>query len=173
MTFQRMKQTRERTVRRQGELAPMMRALLVVFVTACTERGITNPSPTGGTHPGFDISIYAGEGRRSAWRQPGSPYEWVGYYLQAPCHRDASWMGKRLTLTTMGWGLALLFVGQQTFDGVPDIEVPVAFDRALAAAPDSLPKARAGIITPETLAEQESGAVTCSRTLLPNEQGRN
>jgi len=125
-----MKQTRERTARLQGELAPMMRALLVLFVTACTERGITNPGPTGNTHPGFDTSFYPGDATMSAWRQPASPYEWVGYYLQAPCHRDASWMGKRSTLTAMGWGLAVLFVGQQTFDGVPDSDVTVAFDRA-------------------------------------------
>jgi hypothetical protein len=167
-----MKQTRERTVRRQGELAPIARALLVLFVTACTEKGITNPNPTAGTHPGFDTSVYPGDATMSAWRQPSSPYEWVGYYLQAPCHRDASWMGKRPTLTAMGWGLAVLFVGQQTFDGVPDIEVPIAFDRAVAASPDSLPRARAGIISPATLAERQPGAVTCSRTLLTTEQGR-
>src|SRR4051794_32623815 len=159
MTLQRMKHTRERTVWWQGELAPITRALLVLFVTACTEKGITNPIPTGSTHPGFDTSIYPGDATMSAWRQPSSPYEWVGYYLQAPCHRDASWMGKRSTLTAMGWGLAVLFVGQQTFDGVPDIDAPIAFDRALAAPLDSLPKARAGIMAPETLAERQSGAV--------------
>jgi hypothetical protein len=166
-----MKQSRERTLRRQGDLALIAGALLVLFVTACTEQGITNPSPTGSTHPGFDTSIYPGDATMSAWRQPASPYEWVGYYLQAPCHRDASWMGKRATLTTMGWGLAVLFVGQQTFDGVPDIDVPVAFDRGVAPAIDSLPKARAGIMAAETLTERQSGAVTCSRTLLTTEQG--
>src|SRR4051812_31113627 len=165
MTLQRMKQTRERTARLQGELAPMMRALLVLFVTACTEQGITNPIPTGNTHPGFDTSFYPGDATMSAWRQPGSPYEWVGYYLAAPCHRDPSWMGKRATLTAMGWGLAVLFVGQQTFEGVPDIEVPVGFDRAVVAPSDSLPKARASIVSADGIARQQSGAVTCSRTL--------
>src|SRR5438874_2436693 len=123
------------------------------------------------THPGFDTSIYPGDAAMAAWRKPSSPYEWVGYYLQAPCHRDPSWMGKRPTLTAMGWGLAVLFVGQQTFDGVPDIELPLVFDRGAPPAADSLPRARAGIMVPPTMAEAESGAVTCSRTLLTTEQG--
>ena len=107
----------------------------------------------------------------SAWRTPSSPYEWVGYYLQAPCHRDPSWMGKRAALTAMGWGLAVLFVGQQTFDGVPDIQLPLSFDRVVSDSRDSLPRARAGIMVPPTEAELLSGAVTCSRTLLTTEQG--
>lgn len=105
----------------------------------------------------------------SAWRNPGSPYEWVGYYLEAPCHRDPSWMGKRVTLTTMGWGLAVLYVGQQTFDGQPDILPPPSFDKEPAVI--SLPAARAGIMVPPTPIEIQTGAVTCSRTLLTTEQG--
>jgi hypothetical protein len=71
----------------------------------------------------------------------------------------------------MGWGLAVLFVGQQTFDGVPDIQLPLSFDRVISASRDSLPLARAGIMVPPTQAELLSGAVTCSRTLLTTEQG--
>ena len=107
----------------------------------------------------------------SAWLEPGSPYEWVGYYLQAPCHRDPSWMGKRSRLVSMGWGLAVLFVGQQTFDGVLSIGVPGV---AVPTAPQKMatpPAARAGIMVPATPAEIEAGAVTCSRTLLTAEQG--
>ena len=107
----------------------------------------------------------------SAWLKPGSPYEWVGYYLQAPCHRDASWMGKRPTLSTMGWGLAVLFVGQQTFDGVPDIQVPPSMDRSSQRTTDGFPRARADIMVTATANEIESGMVTCSRTLLTTEQG--
>lgn len=147
--------------------------LLVVIVTACSERGITTPVPTprGNSHPGFDTSIYPGDAAMSAWRSPASPYEWVGYYLQAPCHRDPSWMGKRSILTAMGWGLAVLFVGQQTFDGIPNIQLPLSFDRVITGSRDSLPLARAGVITPSTEAEVQSGAVTCSRTLLTTDQG--
>ena len=136
--------------------------------TACTDRGITGPTPTSaGSHPGFDTSIYPGDAAMQAWVRPSSPYEWVGYYLQAPCHRDPSWMGKRQTLTTMGWGLAVLYVGQQTFDGVPDVMVPSVFDLQSGFRPT----ARTGIMVPPTPAEIQSAAVTCSRTLLTTEQG--
>lgn len=76
-----------------------------------------------------------------AWRVD-SPYEWVGYYLPAPCHRDSSWAGQRAKLQQMGWGLAVLYVGQQVFEGSP------------------LPDPAAG--TP----------ILCSRTLLTAAQGR-
>ena len=148
--------------------------LIALSVAACTEHGITNPNPIptpANTHPGFDTSIYPGDAAMSVWVKPSSPYEWVGYYLAAPCHRDPSWMGKRVTLTAMGWGLAVLFVGQQTFDGVPDIQLPPVFDRVAPTGVDSLPRARAGIMVPPTEAELQSGAVTCSRTLLTTEQG--
>jgi hypothetical protein len=54
-----------------------------------------------------------------AWHDDGS-YEWVGYYLPStPCHRDASWSGKRDELSRMGWGLAVVYVGQQTWGKTP------------------------------------------------------
>ena len=140
--------------------------------SACTDRGITDPISTGsGSHPGFDTSIYPGDAAMQAWVSPSSPYEWVGYYLQAPCHRDPSWMGKRQTLTAMGWGLAVLYVGQQTFDGIPDVMVPPVFGRQLPLNANTLPDARAGIMVPATADEIQSAAVTCSRTLLTTEQG--
>jgi hypothetical protein len=80
-------------------------------------------------------------------------------------------MGKRQALANMGWGLAVLYVGQQTFDGVPDVMVPPAFDRPLPPNAITLPDARAGIMVPPTAEEIESAAVTCSRTLLTTEQG--
>lgn len=168
-----MTQTRERRVRRQGVVAAASVAAVALILTGCSERGITNPTPTpgGSSHPGFDTSIYPGDATMSAWRYPASPYQWVGYYLQAPCHRDPSWMGKRATLTAMGWGLAVLFVGQQTFDGVPDVQVPLAFDRVSMGMIDSVPRARGTVVTPATPAQINSGAVTCSRTLLTTEQG--
>jgi hypothetical protein len=70
------------------------------------------------SYPGFDTNIYPGDGNMRAWRDD-SHYEWVGYYLKAPCHKDASWSGKRQTLKDMGWGLAVIYVGQQTWDRVP------------------------------------------------------
>ena len=72
-----------------------------------------------GAHLGFDTSKYPGDDAMQAWRDDGS-YEWVGYYLpSAPCHRDASWSGKREQLTQMGWGVAVVYVGQQTWGKTP------------------------------------------------------
>jgi len=168
-----MMQSRNREVSRQWVTRRAAGAALTALsVAACTDRHpITEVMPGARNHPGFDTSLYPGDAAMNAWLKPASPYEWVGYYLQAPCHRDPSWMGKRSTLTSMGWGLAVLFVGQQTFDGVPDIELPLVFDRALPVEVDSLPRAQAGVVTPSTSAESQSAAVTCSRTLLTTEQG--
>jgi hypothetical protein len=56
-----------------------------------------------------------------AWRQ-ASPYQWTGYYLPSPCHRGTSFVGRRAELEQMGWGIAVLYVGQQTWDDVPPPE---------------------------------------------------
>jgi hypothetical protein len=71
-------------------------------------------SPSTESHPGFDTNVYPGDNAMDAWRRSGE-YEWVGYYLPAPCHRDASWSGKRARLTETAWGLAVIYVGQQTW----------------------------------------------------------
>src|SRR5205085_2074467 len=76
-------------------------------------------SATTGRHLGFDTSKYPGDEAMQAWRDDGS-FEWVGYYLpSAPCHRDTSWAGKREQLSDMGWGLAVVYVGQQTWGKTP------------------------------------------------------
>jgi hypothetical protein len=67
-----------------------------------------------GSHVGFDTNIYPGDRAMTAWRDAGE-YEWVGYYLDAPCHSDVSWNGKRKRLVDTGWGLAVIYVGQQTW----------------------------------------------------------
>lgn len=72
-----------------------------------------------GSHLGFDTSEYPGDDAMKAWREGDSPYEWVGYYLPAPCHKDDSWAGKRETLASMGWGMAVVYVGQQTWGQTP------------------------------------------------------
>jgi hypothetical protein len=67
-----------------------------------------------GSHLGFDTNLYPGDNAMEAWRQSGD-YEWVGYYLKAPCHSDNSWSGTRERLVNQGWGLAVIYVGQQTW----------------------------------------------------------
>jgi len=61
---------------------------------------------------GFDTNIYPGDRAITIWAKDGT-YDWVGFYLEAPCHRDDSWKGKRDTLTRMGWGVAVVYVGEQ------------------------------------------------------------
>jgi hypothetical protein len=60
-----------------------------------------------------------------AWLTADKPYRWVGYYLSAPCHNDSSWEGKRATLSDMGWGMAVIYVGQQTWGRTPGQKVAV------------------------------------------------
>lgn len=75
-----------------------------------------------GRHLGFDTYAYPGDDAMVAWRQDGTgaPYEWVGYYLPStPCHKGESWSGKRERLATMGWGTAVIYVGQQVWSGTP------------------------------------------------------
>lgn len=71
-----------------------------------------------GPYLGFDTSNYPGDAAMQSWREHAG-YDWVGYYLQAPCHKDDSWSGKRDTLEAMGWGVAVVYVGQQTWGKTP------------------------------------------------------
>jgi hypothetical protein len=83
---------------------------------------LTLASAVGGTpgrHLGFDTSDYPGDATLRRWREAGAPYEWVGFYLPAPCHRDASWSGKRETIGALGFGTAVIYVGQQTWGRTP------------------------------------------------------
>lgn len=73
-----------------------------------------------GRYVGFDTHTYPGTATMKVWKEtPGSPYKWVGYYLPAPCHDDKSWVGKRDTLQRLGWGIAIVYVGQQTWGKTP------------------------------------------------------
>jgi hypothetical protein len=71
-----------------------------------------------GRHLGFDTSRYPGDAALRRWAET-APYEWVGFYLPAPCHRDASWSGKRETIAGLGFGMAVVYVGQQTWGRTP------------------------------------------------------
>jgi hypothetical protein len=73
-----------------------------------------------GKHLGFDTHTYPGDRTMRAWKNAANaPYRWVGYYLVSPCHKDDSWSGKRQTLIDMGWGIAAVYVGQQTWGRTP------------------------------------------------------
>src|SRR6058998_3947179 len=78
-----------------------------------------------GPHLGFDTFSYPGDDAMYAWLTADKPYRWVGYYLSAPCHTDSSWEGKRATLSGMGWGMAVIYVGQQTWGRTPGAKIAV------------------------------------------------
>ena len=103
---------------------------------ACGGNHPTAPSvplqPKYAGYPGFDIAVYPGDALLSAWRFPTSPYHWVGYYLAAPCHRDASWMGQYGKVTSLGWGTAVVYVGQQDWAAIPDVMHQVKVARSTA-----------------------------------------
>lgn len=130
-------------------------AALLVLLAACG--GDAGPLDPGGTtpppntpvtnHAGFDIGVYPGDAAVRAWSRPGSPYEWMGYYLPAPCHRDTTFAGRRSTIAAAGFGFTVIYVGQQTFDGIPIIDGEAIIDG------------------------QSESLVTCSRTLLSSAQG--
>jgi hypothetical protein len=73
--------------------------------------------------PGFDTRDYPGDAAMRAWRD-ASPYRWVGFYLPAPCYTGTTWRGTRTRLQALGWGTAVLFVGEQDWAEIlPDHQV--------------------------------------------------
>ncbi|MFL5537775.1 MAG: glycoside hydrolase domain-containing protein [Longimicrobiaceae bacterium] len=92
-----------------------------------------------GAFPGFDTGIYPGDDALRAWRQ-ASPYVWVGYYLPAPCRRDVSWSGRRERLIEMGWGTAVIYLGQQDGAAMPG-RAPPARDTARTDSAANAPPA--------------------------------
>jgi len=122
-----------------------------VAQVAATVTGQTSPmadAQTAGKHLGFDTHTYPGDKTMQAWKSaPGAPYRWVGYYLPAPCHRDVSWVGKRQKLVNMGWGLAVVYVGQQTWGRTPRP-------------------------TPQRLAQLAKARKSCDADLISGERGR-
>lgn len=108
----------------------------VLALAACASAGAPAPAvdPAGdepalpGTPagvPGFDTRDYPGDAAMARWRAR-SPYRWVGYYLPAPCYTGTSWMGKREALQRMGWGMAVLFLGEQDWEAgaAPPVDDP-------------------------------------------------
>src|SRR3954471_3280602 len=92
---------------------------------ATASANIADDLSGSGPHLGFDTFAYPGNEAMRAWLTADKPYKWVGYYLSAPCHTDSSWEGKRSTLSQMGWGMAVIYVGQQTWGRTPGAKVAV------------------------------------------------
>jgi Domain of unknown function (DUF1906) len=63
---------------------------------------------------GFDSSAYPGDVLMK-WLRVNTNLVWCGYYFgKTPSHTGTSWIGKRDVLQSLNWGIAPLYVGQQT-----------------------------------------------------------
>jgi hypothetical protein len=103
-----------------SEVATVAAQVAQVAAAVTGQKSPMADAQQAGKNMGFDTHTYPGDKTMAAWKAaPGAPYRWVGYYLPAPCHRDRSWTGKRQTLVDMGWGLAVVYVGQQTWGRTP------------------------------------------------------
>lgn len=126
-----------------------------------------------GSHLGFDTNIYPGDKAMDAWRESGD-YEWVGYYLKAPCHSDGSWSGTRDRLVDKGWGLAVIYVGQQTWGG--KLTSAAATKKPAAAAKSkkskSSHKARGRTMTRRSTAPVAKAGARCSAVFVNSMQGQ-
>ena len=68
-----------------------------------------------GRAAGFDTGSYPGDAAIRTWAEQ-SPYAFVGYYFDAPCHTTATFRtgsGKRPIIQAAGLGLAVVYVGFQ------------------------------------------------------------
>jgi hypothetical protein len=93
--------------------------LAIAAATISGQQAMLANEVTNAPYLGFDTGTYPGDAAMRAWRTGNSPYSWSGYYLKSPCHQDEGWSGKRESLTGMGYGLAVLYVGQQTWGRRP------------------------------------------------------
>jgi hypothetical protein len=65
---------------------------------------------------GFDTGSYPGDDAVTSWAGGGSPFQFIGFYLEAPCHTGKSFTpftGKYALLKSLGWGMAVVYVGRQ------------------------------------------------------------
>jgi hypothetical protein len=85
-------------------------ATLLTAAACATPRASLPEAPRG--VPGFDTRDYPGDAVMQRWFG-ASPYRWVGYYLPAPCYTGTTWSSRRSALRDMGWGFAVLYVGEQ------------------------------------------------------------
>lgn len=104
----------------ESKVADVAATVAQVAATVTGQQSPLADEQMDGKHLGFDTHTYPGDKTMLAWiNAPGAPYTWVGFYLPAPCHKDKSWTGTRQKLTDMGWGLAAIYVGQQSWGRTP------------------------------------------------------
>ena len=134
----------------ESKVADVAAQVAQVAATVTGQKAPLAQAEQEGKNMGFDTHTYPGDRTMQAWKSaPGAPYRWVGYYLPAaPCHKDNSWSGKRQKLVDMGWGMAVVYVGQQTWGRKPHMP------------------------TPQRLAQMQKSGKNCNADLLSADQGR-
>jgi len=128
--------------------ARLAAAALLLVAAGCATAPAATPSPTQTPTlpavtpppldpayrgvPGFDTRAYPGDAALQGWVS-SSPYRWVGYYLPAPCHTDTTWVGRRDALERLGWGMAVIFTGEQDWGAAATVPGPNAADGTQSA----------------------------------------
>jgi peptidoglycan hydrolase-like protein with peptidoglycan-binding domain len=117
-------------------------------LTASMPPATPTPAPGAGAFAGFDTFAYPGDAAMQTWKQ-ASPYSFVGYYLEAPCHPNTAWMGKRGTIESLGWGIVVIYAGRQSQG--PCSGVPPDRPTGVADAHDALAKTASEGFAPQTI----------------------
>jgi hypothetical protein len=107
---------------------PLLGVGLLLGACAGGGRAAAGPAVPRGV-PGFDTREYPGDAVMATWLRE-SPYRWVGYYLDSPCRPASPWAGKRAELERQGWGVAVLYVGEQQWADTTSY-TPTAGERML------------------------------------------
>jgi len=80
----------------------------------CRVDQIANEGNVMPVFAGLDCYSYPGDATL-AWLKANTNLVFCGYYLgPSPSHHDTSWMGKQASMVAAGWGIAPVYLGQQT-----------------------------------------------------------
>jgi hypothetical protein len=114
---------------RSGRVLALLSA--VVLLTGCAGAVLPEPRAPGidATVPGFDTRTYPGPAAMRTWYD-ASPYYWVGYYVSAPCYTGTTWTGRREEIASMGWGMAVIYVGEQDWSAIQPPDTSAALPGA-------------------------------------------
>jgi hypothetical protein len=106
---------------RRGTIGFVIAPAFVIGLSCASPSSVvvTPPSPSApakaignGSFAGFDKRDFPGLDQMGVWMRE-SPFVWTGYYLASPCFGGQAWTGQRAQLEAQGWGIAVLYVGQQ------------------------------------------------------------
>lgn len=142
----------------------LLASLLALASTACASSSGPQPDiPTEASVPGFDTRHHPGVDALETWRE-ASPYRWLGFYLPAPCYTGTTWQGRSGELRSAGWGLAVLFVGEQDWRHVGDGALPQPDEAVEAGDPDATePRCTSGNLTAEKGSRDAAVAIDAAR----------